>query len=129
MLFADNYNPTNLAQYFSSFFGNNSSYTWNEGASFIDCEFSSELIQVSNIFVSPTPTTQNFILHGVSSINSGIGQVFFFNFENLHERSCEPDDYEYWSPFDNKYLFIKLCCSSILELRVINVCWEKAFRF
>jgi hypothetical protein len=81
-------------------------YTWNQGLSLTMCQFTDDPIEVTNIMVEPSATSQNFLLYGTFRNNSA--GLFFLNFAATQVRACRgsnvpdtPDsDYETWSPSD-----------------------------
>jgi len=83
-------------------------FTWNEGITFTECQFTTNgAVDVENIVVDPLWSSEHFILYG-SRRGSSQGLVVSLDFSDFHERQCQgqdtpnsPDsDYELWSPAD-----------------------------
>jgi len=76
-------------------------YSWNEGESFVSCNFSSiGPIEVDDIIGDPRRNSQIVSVLGSALIN-GVrkGVVFTVDFSDLHERPCvHPNDYYSWTP-------------------------------
>jgi len=77
-------------------------YTWDEGLTFTECQFTSGEVSVENIVADPIFTKEQFIIYGARSDETGF--IIHLDFSGLHERTCEgartpgtPDsDYELW---------------------------------
>jgi len=91
-------------------------YSWNEGLTLEPCIFTSRGdVDVENIVVEPTFTSQKFILYGN---RGGLGVLVHVDFTGLHQQACQnPDkagqpgsDYELWSPSDVGYSDVKKEC-------------------
>jgi hypothetical protein len=81
-------------------------YTWNEGADFIACNFSTAPITIENIITPVDFNSQSFMLYGeaLDINNKAYGVLVNVDFSRMHERECvgfdAPDvpgsDYETW---------------------------------
>ena len=101
IIIADDQNPTN------SIF-----YSYDEGLNFEELKISSFKLQVKNIIIEPSSTSQNFIIYG-EALRKGEkkGVIIGLDFSKLHKPVClypeSPDssqsDYEKWSPSDGKH--------------------------
>jgi len=79
-------------------------YSWNEGLNFSECIFTNlGVIDISNIVVDPTQSSQSFIVLGIRDQIGGDqqGVLIQIDFTGLHQRQCGDDDYEWWSPSTN----------------------------
>uniref|UniRef100_A0A7S2SMF3 VPS10 domain-containing protein n=1 Tax=Mucochytrium quahogii TaxID=96639 RepID=A0A7S2SMF3_9STRA len=83
-------------------------YTWDQGHTWTEIEFTKQPMDVDNIIIEPTSTSTVFHVYG-TRLNSAGGRVGVLNtvdFSGLHERECtgaatpmNPEsDYEVWSP-------------------------------
>jgi hypothetical protein len=92
-------------------------YSWNEGASWSPFKFSEKKLEIDNIIIEPTATSQKFMVYGSRKASKAgdknekpVGAVYFLDFSELHARKCKgveapgtPDsDYERWSPSDGR---------------------------
>eukprot|EP00938_MAST-03A_sp_MAST-3A-sp1_P006763 g6763.t1 len=87
-------------------------YSWNEGMSWESFEFTDRPMDVVNIIIEPTATSQNFVVYGARRNPNGEyeGVVISLDFGELHQRACtgaeNPDDansdFEKWSPHDGR---------------------------
>eukprot|EP01114_Cavostelium_apophysatum_P019158 TRINITY_DN6092_c0_g1_i3.p2 TRINITY_DN6092_c0_g1~~TRINITY_DN6092_c0_g1_i3.p2 ORF type:complete len:368 (-),score=65.08 TRINITY_DN6092_c0_g1_i3:53-1156(-) len=78
-------------------------YSWNEFFTSVDCKFTQTPMEIINIVINPKDVVQEFLVHGYRmKQGKERGVLVHFDFTNLHERQCTQDDYELWSPFDNK---------------------------
>jgi hypothetical protein len=84
-------------------------YTWNEGLTMETCTFTTQGdVEVENIVVEPTWTSQKFILYGRRRDK---GVLIHLDFSDMHETVCKnpekagqaDSDYELWSPTDNGF--------------------------
>lgn len=83
-------------------------YTWDDGANWYECNFTSTPIYVTNIRVEPSFTSRKFILHGYTTSDRGsiVGVLILLDFTGLPIPNCKgfntpgtaESDYEYWSP-------------------------------
>jgi len=91
-------------------------YTWNGGTSWEHIDIYKQNTSIEDIYTEPNATSQRFILHMTQKddieddtvlIHSSLAS---FNFEELHQRTCEGEDkpgtpssdFEYWSPYDGR---------------------------
>ena len=79
-------------------------YTYDEGMTWETLNISDEQIQVKNILIEPTSSSQHFLVYGVKKSSEGesIGIVINLNFASLHMPTCGRNDYEIWSPRSSK---------------------------
>eukprot|EP00939_MAST-03C_sp_MAST-3C-sp1_P004380 g4380.t1 len=87
-------------------------YSWNEGISWESFEFTDTPMEVVNIIIEPTATSQKFVVYGARWKDDGSveGVVVSLDFAELHQRPCtganEPgtdaSDFEKWSPHDGR---------------------------
>ncbi len=84
-------------------------YSWDEGLSWEEFLFSEDKIEVTNIIIEPSNTSQKFIIYGETTLKSGQkkqGVLISIDFSSVHQRECQgaddptdPDsDYELWTP-------------------------------
>lgn len=81
-------------------------YSWNQGLSWHEFEFTTDAMLVDNIITEPTVVSQTFIIYGR---RGGDGVFVHVDFSSLHERQCvgydapgtRDSDYEFWSPHDS----------------------------
>ena len=92
-------------------------YSWNEGKSWSPFKFSEKKLEIDNIIIEPTATSQKFMVYGSRKASASgdknsnpVGAVYFLDFSELHAKKCKgveapgtPDsDYERWSPSDGR---------------------------
>jgi len=87
-------------------------YSWNEGISWEEFTFTDKPVEVVNIIIEPTATSQNFVLYGARWLDNGKveGVVVHLDFAELHQRACvgakepgtEESDFEKWTPHDGR---------------------------
>ena len=65
-------------------------YSWNEGMSWESFEFTDRPMDVVNIIIEPTATSQNFVVYGARRKPNGEyeGVVISLDFGELHQRAC-----------------------------------------
>ena len=91
--------------------------SWNEGKSWSPFKFSEKKLEIDNIIIEPTATSQKFMVYGSRKASASgdknsnpVGAVYFLDFSELHAKKCKgveapgtPDsDYERWSPSDGR---------------------------
>eukprot|EP01017_Pseudomicrothorax_dubius_P026780 TRINITY_DN3020_c0_g1_i4.p1 TRINITY_DN3020_c0_g1~~TRINITY_DN3020_c0_g1_i4.p1 ORF type:complete len:750 (-),score=167.04 TRINITY_DN3020_c0_g1_i4:24-2273(-) len=83
-------------------------YSWNEGLTWDQFNFTNDTIEVTNIMIEPSNVGQKFVLYGETTLNKKRkGVVVALDFSTLHQRTCKgansPDasdsDYEKWNPY------------------------------
>ena len=67
-------------------------YTWNEGLDWEQVKISEEFIEVQNIIIEPTSTSNVFLVYGSMPGASDRGVIVYTNFAELHERECKGAD-------------------------------------
>lgn len=87
-------------------------YSWNEGLTWTELPFSTRPVEVENIIIEPTATSQRFLVYGARTEQNGkrSGVVISIDFSEMHMRSCEGEstagteesDYELWTPSDGR---------------------------
>ena len=92
-------------------------YSWNEGKTWSPFKISEQKLEIDNIIIEPTATSQKFMVYGSRKATKAgdknsqpVGAVYFLDFSELHARRCKgveapgtPDsDYERWSPSDGR---------------------------
>jgi len=79
-------------------------YTWNEGLTFSECSFTRDgPVEILNIIVDPSALSSTFVIHGYRNVDGDdIGYLATIDFSSFHERQCTTNDYEYWSPSDDR---------------------------
>jgi len=70
-------------------------YSWDEGLSWPECDFTDAEVDVENIQTEPSNTARNFILYGSRGSK---GVVVHIDFSASPIRQCQAEDYELWSP-------------------------------
>jgi hypothetical protein len=82
-------------------------YSWNEGANFTECLFTSSAdVVIDDVLAEPSSVTQEFLLLGVITPDNDAngrngdeqGYIAHVDFGSLHERACTDDDYSLWTP-------------------------------
>lgn len=70
----------------------------------IECDFTPSLpnVRITSIKAHPQRRSQSFLVLGTRS-DTGVGISIHVDFSNLHEKQCTEDDYEQWTPYDNKH--------------------------
>jgi hypothetical protein len=92
-------------------------YSWNEGMTWSPFKFSDKKLEIDNIIIEPSATSQKFMVYGSRSVSgtsdknsNSVGAVYFLDFGELHAKRCKgveapgtPDsDYEKWTPSDGR---------------------------
>lgn len=79
-------------------------YTYDEGITWETITISEEAIQIKNILIEPTSSSQHFLVYGVKKSKEGesVGIVISLDFSSLHMPTCGRSDYEIWTPKSNK---------------------------
>jgi hypothetical protein len=91
-------------------------YTLNEGVSFQSCQFDltnpGAKMMVNNI-LTRSFNAKNFILEGrVNEDRFAQGVLVHFEFDDVHERACDANDYEEWRPSD---VFCYWLCLTVVD--------------
>jgi len=74
-------------------------FSVNQGIQWVECKFTDYAFNVDNIIVN-NASGLGFYVHGsrVDPLTSGTqGVVVLVDFDNYHERTCGPDDFEVWT--------------------------------
>lgn len=75
-------------------------WSWNEGLTWTTCRAlrnESQTVLVRDIVADPASVGERVMLHGVDPATQR-GVIVYFDFSSLHERACDDNDYELWSP-------------------------------
>lgn len=75
-------------------------YSWNEGETWINYDFSQDKIRVEWLTTDPDSTSQTVIVIGNRKNANGKTETVLvhIDFSGIHERECEISDFESWSP-------------------------------
>lgn len=82
-------------------------YSWDQGISWTILKVSDTPVEIENIVIEPTATSEAFLIYGWEGENGLLIQV---DFADLHERPCTGidapgsagSDYELWTPNDGR---------------------------
>jgi hypothetical protein len=87
-------------------------YSWDEGLTWQELRFSEDKVNVKNILISSSGSSQQFIIHGETHSIKGETRGFILgvDFSQINEQRCRnpdtPDtpqsDYETWTPNDGR---------------------------
>ena len=90
-------------------------YSWNEGLSWTPFVFTQKPVEIDNIIIEPSATSQKFMIYGSRTSETDknsepVGVVYFLDFGELHTTQCKgveapgspESDYEKWSPSDGR---------------------------
>lgn len=87
-------------------------YSWNEGVTWESFEFTDTPMEVVNIIIEPTATSQKFVVYGArwTTGQKVEGVVVSLDFGELHQRACtgadrpgsDESDFEKWTPHDGR---------------------------
>jgi hypothetical protein len=91
-------------------------YTWNGGSSWENVDIYKKNTSIEDIYTEPNATSQRFMLHMTQKDDIEDDSILIhsslacFNFEELHQRTCEGEDkpgtpssdFEYWNPYDGR---------------------------
>lgn len=89
-------------------------YSWNEGLNFRTLTVIDTPIEVENIIIEPSSTSQFFVLYGTKTdpeTEETKAIIITLDFQNLHTPQCTGEDrpgeassdYELWTPFDGRH--------------------------
>ena len=66
-------------------------YTWNEGQEWEQVRISEQFIEVQNIIIEPSSTSNTFLVYGtIAGTQKGV--IVYTDFAQLHERVCKGSD-------------------------------------
>jgi len=74
-------------------------YSINQGINWVECKFTDNAFNVDNIIVN-NASGRGFYVHGSRFVNATQetqGVVVLVDFDNYHEATCTPDDFEVWT--------------------------------
>lgn len=73
-------------------------YTWDQGLSSTECAITDKLLDIKEIYNSPSGKDLSFVVYGTSGKDA---YVIHVDFQNSDVRNCDSNvDYETWSPSD-----------------------------